>query len=601
VKEQPDKMSEVDILFRIQNCYYLKHVMHKAIHKLFEMIFENLQQRTYKIGKPSNINNEILADYLNLPMFLAKRILFSFASSPCGDINKINKAQFIEGMFNLYFGSSLQISYIVDRIYENNFEENEGAKLIDNFICNYQGKLFINQSDDVDHKFYLLKFIYDRKPFTERVIKFASKYFYFTNNQIDNLSDKDNITKKRISKRLKLEEKVIKVRKICDDNVISKFKLVLIDNHLFTFKKITSSHGKNYQLESITLLKGLYITSALDLKTSLEKPFYCSAILQSFNKISINKNQIYIFVTKEENENFLSLIRHALNFRDINKDYQFLDVAIGQGSFSKVVLALNKITQAKVAIKKICKDQITFFQSSFIRNEIEVTKFLMKKENFHENILNYYDVYEDDFYIYIVMEYISTGNLEDLISSVCLTQKEVNKICREVAEGINFLHNKGIIHRDLKPENILILKQKVMKDNRFCFVYKPKIADFGFSKFSFGVSCNYQEKCGSLIYSAPEIVTFKNQNYSNKVDVWSFGITLFYLIFGYPPYYKENLTDEQIIDRIINDRFSVEMHLAKNKIDLDLSELILGCLKKNQFQRKNISQVVNSSWFKEKL
>lgn len=142
---------------------------------------------------------------------------------------------------------------------------------------------------------------------------------------------------------------------------------------------------------------------------------------------------------------------------------------LGQGAFGKVFLTHNKHnTEHKVAIKvmtlKKIKDEL-----DAIKEEVAI---LTKLD--HPNIVRYYETYEDDKNIYLVMEYIGGGELFDKIA------QQKNQVFNEVTAyeyiyklfgALNHMHAQGIVHRDIKPENIMI------GDNG-----ELKLIDFGLSK-----------------------------------------------------------------------------------------------------------------------
>ena len=108
------------------------------------------------------------------------------------------------------------------------------------------------------------------------------------------------------------------------------------------------------------------------------------------------------------------------------------------------------------------------------------------------------------------------------------SEPEAAFVCKQVLEGVSYLHQKGIVHRDLKLENILLQDNKPRT--------KIKIADFGLSKV-FSASTTLSTVCGSPLYMAPELLTVEQQgDYSPAVDVWSVGVILFILLAGYSPF-----------------------------------------------------------------
>mgnify|MGYP000391213482 CR=1 FL=1 len=105
-----------------------------------------------------------------------------------------------------------------------------------------------------------------------------------------------------------------------------------------------------------------------------------------------------------------------------------------------------------------------------LRYEIDV----LRKLN-HPNIVNYYDFYEDEKYIHIVMEYCSGGDMLDrLISKTYYEEAEAAILVYKIIGAVNFLHNHGIVHRDIKPENFIFESEDPHSD--------IKLIDFGLSR-----------------------------------------------------------------------------------------------------------------------
>lgn len=120
-----------------------------------------------------------------------------------------------------------------------------------------------------------------------------------------------------------------------------------------------------------------------------------------------------------------------------------------------------------------------------MKNEVSIMNQL---DNSH--ILKLYDYFEDDNYIYLIVEFCNGGNLNDYIFNKNPDVQECLTIFAQILRGFRCIHEKGFLHRDLKPENIL------KNDN--CF----KIADFGLSN----IKSNASTFCGSSYFMAPEIL-----------------------------------------------------------------------------------------------
>lgn len=200
----------------------------------------------------------------------------------------------------------------------------------------------------------------------------------------------------------------------------------------------------------------------------------------------------------------------------LSNKYQ-LENKIGEGAGGIVYLGKNKETTQKVAIKKI---QIDCFQKKeLLLMEIKA----MKQLHHHKNIINYIESYREGNTLWIVMEYLAGGPLTDVATEVCIPEELIATVCREVLEGIHFLHQKGILHRDIKSDNILLgLDGSV------------KIIDFGM------IACVRGDKTrttvvGTPYWMAPEVID-EEVRYGKKADIWSLGIMALEMKDGYPPY-----------------------------------------------------------------
>jgi serine/threonine protein kinase len=137
----------------------------------------------------------------------------------------------------------------------------------------------------------------------------------------------------------------------------------------------------------------------------------------------------------------------------------------------------------------------------------------------------------------IVMEYIALGSLERLMS-VCVMSGELKvRYVREICCGMMYLHSQKIIHRDLKPSNVLVVGDDVGDDGVIC-----KISDFGTARemdisttMSMSQSMTMTSNIGTPLYMAPEILSGAG-HYSQKSDVYSYGVLMVSLWNQKPPY-----------------------------------------------------------------
>ena len=105
-----------------------------------------------------------------------------------------------------------------------------------------------------------------------------------------------------------------------------------------------------------------------------------------------------------------------------------------------------------------------------------------------------------------------------------MAENDVQRVFTQLVGAVSFVHNKGCVHRDLKLENILLDKHG-----------NVKLVDFGFTREYAGSTSYLQTWCGTICYSAPEMI--KGEKYAGeKVDVWSLGIILYALLVGELPF-----------------------------------------------------------------
>ncbi|KAG4098102.1 Pkinase-domain-containing protein [Neocallimastix lanati (nom. inval.)] len=192
---------------------------------------------------------------------------------------------------------------------------------------------------------------------------------------------------------------------------------------------------------------------------------------------------------------------------------------IGSGSFATVYLA--KKDQELYALKVINKTEITAVYEQKLNNEIKI----LRKLN-HQNIVKLYDVIETEDSYYLILEYISGGDLYDLVTSQDFSKLQINdkkRIFNQISKAVQYLHENHICHADLKLENILIDKNRNIKLTDFNLAYE----------FKDGERNNL--RCGSLEYAAPEIILGK-LHYPCPSDVWALGVILYILQYGEFPF-----------------------------------------------------------------
>jgi len=216
----------------------------------------------------------------------------------------------------------------------------------------------------------------------------------------------------------------------------------------------------------------------------------------------------------------------------MEEKYKIENNIIGKGAFGFVYRGENRQTHEKVAIKKISKDKILSsnnappeYYLSALKKEIDN----MKKCEC-ENVVKFYDYYEDEKFYSIIME-LCDGSLLDYINKLGrrLSDKEIKEIFYELNNGFKKMVFNKIVHRDIKLENFLIK----IKNNKII----PKLCDFGFSKEIYERSNN--TLLGTPKTCAPEII--EGKEYDSKVDLWSIGVIIYYCYFQEYPYNNNDM------------------------------------------------------------
>ena len=234
-----------------------------------------------------------------------------------------------------------------------------------------------------------------------------------------------------------------------------------------------------------------------------------------------------------------------INDSEFNEKYEIIET-IGNGTFSIVKLGIDRETKEKVAIKIIEKNKIINSDDiERVEREIEILK------NFNNlNIIKIYDIFQTEENHYFIMEYCENGELFNyIVKKQKLNEKEASYFYYQLINGLEYIHSKNVVHRDLKPENLLLGKGNILK-----------IIDFGLSNFFDGENL-LSTPCGSPCYASPEMVSGNDYN-GFFIDVWSTGIILYAMIYGYLPF--EDNDNEILFQKIANCDIEYPGLISKN-------------------------------------
>ena len=299
---------------------------------------------------------------------------------------------------------------------------------------------------------------------------------------------------------------------------------------------------------------------------------------------------------------------------------------IGRGAFGEVRICRQISTGDIVAIKKMRKeDMLNKNQLMHVRTEREI----MTSSN--EWIVNLKYSFQDEYYLYLVMDFLPGGDLMNLLmKKEILTEDEARFYTAEMILAVDSVHKLNCIHRDLKPDNILIDKRghiqlsdfglSKLSDNAFypMSVKDPneppkKLMNYGndiITKANQNNNLNnslknkkFHKKNRLLAYStvgtpdyiAPEV--FGQNGYGQEVDWWSIGVMFFEMVVGYPPFFSENPSDT--CKKIIKwkENFSIP---ADAELSPEAENLILKMVApaENRLGVKGVEEIMRHPFFK---
>lgn len=249
---------------------------------------------------------------------------------------------------------------------------------------------------------------------------------------------------------------------------------------------------------------------------------------------------------------------------------------IGEGTFAKVKLALDSTNGKYVAIKVLDKHMV---MESNLKNQVQREIRTMKLLN-HSNIVRIHEVIGTKTKIYIVMEYVSGGQLSDKMSyAKRFSEGDARKLFQQLIDAVDYCHNKGVYHRDLKPENLLL-----------CGKGSLKISDFGLSALRKPGDL-LSTKCGSPSYVAPELLV--NKVYDGAAaDVWSCGVILFELLAGNLPFDDSSLMS--LYRKICRADYTFPKWFTESQ-----KKLISRILDPNPETRITMPKIMENEWFQK--
>uniref|UniRef100_A0A914ICF9 SNF-related serine/threonine-protein kinase n=1 Tax=Globodera rostochiensis TaxID=31243 RepID=A0A914ICF9_GLORO len=253
-----------------------------------------------------------------------------------------------------------------------------------------------------------------------------------------------------------------------------------------------------------------------------------------------------------------------------------LEHTIGKGHFAVVKLARHVFTGEKVAVKVIDKTRLDPVSQEHMMQEVRCMKLVQ-----HPNIVRLYEVIDTQTKLFLILELGDYDMYEWVMrrpyEKGCCGETEAQLYFSQIVKAINYCHKLHVVHRDLKPENVVFFERLGM----------VKLTDFGFSNL-FIPGEQLQTSCGSLAYSAPEILLGDSYD-APAVDVWSLGVILYMLVCGRLPFQESN--DSETLTRILDCKFSFPDHVS-----IDCRRLISSMLLRDPAHRATLEEIVQNTW-----
>ncbi|KAE8620349.1 hypothetical protein XENTR_v10010205 [Xenopus tropicalis] len=246
---------------------------------------------------------------------------------------------------------------------------------------------------------------------------------------------------------------------------------------------------------------------------------------------------------------------------------------LGKGKFGNVYLARDKQNKFIMALKVLFKSQLEKEGVEHqLRREIEIQSHLR-----HPNILRMYNYFHDRKRIYLMLEFAPRGELyKELQKHGRFDEQRSATFMEELADALQYCHERKVIHRDIKPENLLM-----------GYKGELKIADFGWSVHA--PSLRRRTMCGTLDYLPPEMI--EGKTHDEKVDLWCAGVLCFEFLVGMPPFDSPSHTETH--RRIVNVDLKFPPFLSDGSKDL-ISKL----LRYHPPQRLPLKGVMEHPWVK---
>uniref|UniRef100_A0A4W4FBB1 Rho-associated protein kinase 1 n=1 Tax=Electrophorus electricus TaxID=8005 RepID=A0A4W4FBB1_ELEEL len=287
-------------------------------------------------------------------------------------------------------------------------------------------------------------------------------------------------------------------------------------------------------------------------------------------------------------DNFLNRYKNTISkirsLRMKADDYEVVKV-IGRGAFGEVQLVRHKATRKVFAMKLLSKfEMIKRSDSAFFWEERDIMAFADSSW-----VVQLFYAFQDDRYLYMVMEYMPGGDLVNLMSNYDVPEKWARFYTAEVVLALDGIHAMGFIHRDVKPDNMLLDKTGHLK-----------LADFGTCmKMNQDGMVRCDTAVGTPDYISPEVLKSQGGDgyYGRECDWWSVGVFLYEMLVGDTPFYADSLVGTY--SKIMNHKNALTFP-DDSDISKDAKSLICGFLTDREVRlgRNGVDEIKRHPFFK---
>lgn len=222
----------------------------------------------------------------------------------------------------------------------------------------------------------------------------------------------------------------------------------------------------------------------------------------------------------------------STRFRDT---YKVL-TKIGSGSHAQVFSCEHRATGDMRAVKIFRRSKHSD-ENAAILNEIEISKSLD-----HEYVVNIYETYVEEMFIYIVMDLMVDNLFHRVMMKQFYSEEDARSLIQQTLKAMQYLHENNIVHSDIKLDNLLLSEKG-----------EVRLCDFSLAQ-RMSEEKPLTKRCGTPMYMAPEVA--RGFPYGSASDMWSLGCAVYLMIAGYPPFMIEKSEPRsRLIRKILNAKF----------------------------------------------